>query len=623
MTVRPDFPQAAVDPVAITGLVLAGGSGSRMGGVDKGLQPLAGVPLVAHALRRLAPQVGPLLISANRNGERYEGFGHPVVADAVAGRAGPLAGLHAGLVRCKTDFMATVPCDAPFFPLDLVARLSEAFADPRCDLAVACVAGRLQPVFSLMRRSVVDDLATYLAGGGRKVRDWIEHIGGRAVSFDDEPAFRNLNTVEELLDAGMTRAEPSAALPLDEARRLLAGTVEPIVDVERVALQDALGRVLAEDLTSPVRVPAHDNAAMDGYALRGIGGDDEVAIPAPLGFRIVGQARAGHPYAGPVGRDECVRILTGAVMPSDCDTVVPQEEASRDGDRIRLGHAWHAGQHRRLAGEDLDLGATVIAKSRRVTPSDLGLAASVGATTLAVVRRARIAVFSTGDELSDVGQPLPTGSIRDSNRYTLIGLLTLLGVEVVDLGIVRDDPIALETCLLHACDDGVRADAIVTSGGVSAGDADHTRDVLARVGHVAFWKLAVKPGRPMAFGRVARGDRSALLFGLPGNPVATMVIFHALVRDALLRLMGARIEALPSITAISDSAMPKAPGRTDFVRAVASRHADGWHVRDTGAQGSGILRSMSDANCLVVLEHGRGPVAIGDTVEAWPMHGLL
>lgn len=609
--------QRSFDPLNVTGLVLAGGQGSRMGGLDKGLQSFRGEPLVAHVLHRLAPQVGPLLISANRNGERYAAFGHPVVVDGLTGHAGPLAGLHAGLVLCTTAYLVTAPCDAPFVPHDLVARLSEVFEDADCDLAVARVAGRLQPVFCLMRRSVVNDLAGYLESGGRPVGAWIERIGGRAVSFDDERAFRNLNTIEDLHEAAMTPVQ--AALPLDEARRLLTATVEPIVDVEQVALRDALGRVLHESLVSAVRVPAHDNAAMDGYALRA---DGPVEAGAPTTWRIVGQARAGHPYTGRVGSDECIRILTGAVMPADCDTVVPQEQVHVDGDGITLEHPYRPGQHRRRAGEDLDVGTTVIAKGRRITPSDLGLAASVGATTLVVVRRARIAVFSTGNELSDVGQPLPIGGIRDSNRYALIGLLTLLGVEVVDLGIVRDDPAALEACLLHACGDDVRADAIVTSGGVSAGDADHTRDVMARIGQVDFWKLAVKPGRPMAFGRIANGARSALLFGLPGNPVAAMVIFHALVRDALLQRMGARIEPLPAITAVSDVAIAKAPGRTEFVRAIASRQADGWHVRPTGDQGSGILRSMSDANCLVVLEHARGPVAIGERVEAWPMHGL-
>lgn len=426
----------------------------------------------------------------------------------------------------------------------------------------------------------------------------------------------------------MNHAPGDRALPLEVARGLLSSTIEPIVGTECVALQHALGRVLANDLIATVRVPAHDNSAMDGYAFRAdppVDPDRSTSTEGrspPLGLRIVGEARAGHPYSGRVERGDCIRILTGAMMPADCDTVVPQEQVTLHADHLTIAQPVQPGQHRRLAGEDIDTGTTVVPAGRRITPSDLGLAASVGRATLDVRRRARVALFSTGDELSDVHDPLPVGGIRDSNRYALIGLLTRLGVEVVDLGIVRDDPAALEASLLHAAGDTVRADAIVTSGGVSTGDADHTRDVLQRIGRIAFWKLAVKPGRPMAFGHVACGDRSAILFGLPGNPVAAMVVFHALVRDALLKRMGAQVEPVPAITALCDIPIAKVPGRTEFVRAVASRGVDGWHVRDTGAQGSGILRSMSEANCLIVLEHARGPVAIGELVEAWPMHGL-
>ena len=412
--------------------------------------------------------------------------------------------------------------------------------------------------------------------------------------------------------------EVASALSLAQARALLASAIDSLVDTERVALRDSLGRVLAGDLVAPVRVPAHDNAAMDGYALRSAQGREGDAIR----LRIVGHARAGQAYVGRVAPDECVRILTGAMMPADCDTVVPQEQVSIEGDRVLLDRP-RAGQHRRLAGEDLEIGSTVIAAGRRISPADLGLAASIGIERLEVVRRPRVAVFSTGNELTDAGQPLAAGGIRDSNRATLIGMLTLLGAEVFDLGIVRDDPAALEARLLHACGEAVRADAILTSGGVSAGDADYTREVIERIGRVAFWKLAVKPGRPMAFGRVTDGARSALLFGLPGNPVAVMVVFYALVRDALLKLMGARIEARLAITARCDGPLAKTAGRTEFVRAVASQRDGAWHVHATGAQGSGILRSMSEANCLIVLEHERGPVAAGEPVEAWPLQGLM
>ncbi len=412
--------------------------------------------------------------------------------------------------------------------------------------------------------------------------------------------------------------DDDASIGLSDAKRLIDAAIAPIADVETVALSVALGRVLAHDLISQVDVPAHDNAAMDGHALRS--GD------YARRRRVVGQALAGKPYNGSVGPDQCVRIMTGAMMPTDCDAVVPREETTSHGDELELSRDVRAGQHRRRAGEDLARGTIAIARGRRITPSDLGLAASIGAATIPVVRRARVAVFSTGTELRALDQALEPGSVHDSNRYTLMGMLARLGAEVIDLGIVRDDPEALETALKHACGDAVHADAIVTSGGVSAGDADYMREVLQKTGRVSFWKLAIKPGRPMAFGRVeaesGRASRPALLFGLPGNPVAAMVVFHALVREALSKLMGARVEPLACLQLICDTPLRKAEGRTEFVRGIAYRADAGWHVRPTGAQGSGILRSMSEANCLIVLDHDRGDIAAGATVEAWPFDGL-
>ena len=410
--------------------------------------------------------------------------------------------------------------------------------------------------------------------------------------------------------------EAHAALSLDDARHAIHAAIEPIAATERVALKDGLDRVLAADLRARVAVPAHDNAAMDGYALRG-------SDAASRRLRIVGLARAGVPYAGAVGGAECVRIFTGAVMPAGCDAVVAQEEIVVDGDYAVVDRTVRSGMHRRRAGEDLALGSLVLARGRRLVPSDLGLAASVGEDGFTVFRRLRVAVFSTGDELREIGSPLDVGSIRDSNRYTLIAMLARLGIDVIDLGIVADDPDTLEATLLRACGTTVIADAIVTSGGVSAGGADYTREVMHRLGGVAFWKLAVKPGRPLAFGRITHEGRSALLFGLPGNPVAVMVVFYALVREALLKLMGAVSEPVPSITARCDVTIAKVPGRTEFVRGVATHDDGAWHVRPTGDQGSGILRSMSEANCLIVLAHERGPVATGETIEAWPFHGLV
>jgi molybdopterin molybdotransferase len=424
------------------------------------------------------------------------------------------------------------------------------------------------------------------------------------------------------------RQHTTTALPLDQARLRIAATIEPVTDVERVALVEALNRVLAADLVSTVDVPGHDNAAMDGYALPRA----RFVNPATgASFTIVGTARAGHPYDGPVATDQCVRIMTGAVMPADCDAVVPQEQAVIIDGCVRCDVAIAPGQHRRPAGEDLRVGQVALPRGRRIVPADLGVAASIGCATLDVLRRPRVAVFSTGAELCETDEPLRPGSIRDANRYTLIGMLQRLDVDVVDLGIVDDDPAALEAVLRRACRsndgskgaDGICADAVITSGGVSVGDADHTRAVMARLGSVDFWSLAVKPGRPMAFGRIASDGRDALLFGLPGNPVAVMVVFYALVREALLALAGGSPEPLPCITAICDEDLAKAPGRTEFLRGVARRETDGWHVRTTGSQGSGVLRSMTEANCLIVLAHDRGHVTRGAAVETWPFAGLL
>ena len=418
--------------------------------------------------------------------------------------------------------------------------------------------------------------------------------------------------------SAISQRTDNASLRLADARRLIADAIEPVVDTESVAVSAALGRVLAHDLIAQVAVPAHDNAAMDGYALRSGG--------RAARLRVVGQALAGRPYAGAVGAGECVRIMTGAIMPRDCDAVVPQEDATLHGDEVELPPGVRSGQHRRRAGEDLARGGIAIARGRRLTPSDLGLAASIGASRIPVVRRPRVAVFSTGTELRAVDQTLEPGSVHDSNRYTLIGMLARLDVEVIDLGIVRDERDALEATLEHACGDAIRADAIVTSGGVSSGDADYMREVMQKTGRISFWKLAIKPGRPMAFGRVGavdgRAGRSPLLFGLPGNPVAVMVVFHALVREALFKLMGAHVEPIACLQLTCDLPLRKVEGRTEFVRAVAFRGDDGWHVRPTGAQGSGILRSMSAANCLIVLDHERGDVAAGEIVEAWPFDGL-
>jgi molybdopterin molybdotransferase len=408
------------------------------------------------------------------------------------------------------------------------------------------------------------------------------------------------------------------ALPVAQAQEFIARLVPRVRAVEKVALRSGLGRVLAHDVVSATDVPSHDNSAMDGYAVRG----GELDASAESAFTVAGAGFAGGRFEGKVGARACVRIMTGAVMPAGLDTVVPQELVRVDGDVIRVpAGVVREGDNRRRAGEDLARGEVALAAGRIVRPADLGLLASLGAAEVAVFRRLRVAFFSTGNELRSVGETLDAGSVYDSNRYTLWAMLQRLGVEVLDLGVVRDEPAALAAAFRLAAD---AADAVITSGGVSVGEADHTKAVMAELGDVLFWRIAMRPGRPMAIGRIERGGREAILFGLPGNPVAVMVTFYALVRDALLAMSGATAAPLPALRAASVEAIRKKAGRTEYQRGVVTRSSSGdWQVRITGSQGSGILRSMSEANGLVVLPHGQGDVAAGELVDVLPFDGLM
>ena len=411
-------------------------------------------------------------------------------------------------------------------------------------------------------------------------------------------------------------------LSVDEARAAVAAALTPIHEPERVPLAAALGRVLAADVLSPIDVPAHDNSAMDGYAFRGA----EQVPGLPTVLRSVGTLHAGAPWAGTVGAGECLRIMTGAVMPAGLDTVVPLElcrvEPAPEGDHVHIAPGViKTGENRRHRGEDLRAGLPALKAGRVLKPADLGLVASLGIAEVAVQRRLRVALFSTGNELRTLGQALDAGSVYDSNRYSLMGALQRLGLEVLDLGLVPDDPAALMATLQDAM---ARADVVLTSGGVSMGDADHTRAVLARLGEVAFWKVAMRPGRPFAFGPLKRdGDAPPCwLFALPGNPVAALVTFYAFAREALLQLAGSTPAPLPVLQARCTTAIRKRPGRTEFQRGIVEPGPAGWQVKLTGSQGAGILRSMSEANALVVLRHDQASVAEGEFVDVWLFDGL-
>ncbi len=407
------------------------------------------------------------------------------------------------------------------------------------------------------------------------------------------------------------------ALAVPQAREFIARLVPAVEAVEALPIRSALGRVLARDVISTVDVPAADNSAMDGYALRGA----DLAAHGETVLDSVGTGMAGRNYSGRVAPGQCVRIMTGAVMPEGLDTVVPQEFVRVDGNRVAVpATAVRTGDNRRRAGEDLANGEVALKAGRMLRPADIGMLASLGRAEVPVLRRLRVAFFSTGDELRSLGEPLAPGCVYDSNRYTLWCMLQRLGVELLDFGVVRDDPAALEQAFRLAA---ASADAVITSGGVSVGEADHTKQVMASLGDVLFWRIAMRPGRPMAIGRIGT-DPGAILFGLPGNPVAVMVTFYAFVRDALLAMAGATPEPLPMLRAASVQAIRKKPGRTEYQRGIVGRAADGTlQVTLTGAQGSGILRSMSQANGLVVLHHGQGDVEAGDGVDVLPFDGLI
>jgi len=415
------------------------------------------------------------------------------------------------------------------------------------------------------------------------------------------------------------------SLPVALAAEFIARLVPKVRSVEMLALRSALGRVLARDIVSSFNVPAHDNSAMDGFAFRG----SDLAADADTVLTVAGSAFAGHAGQADLATaapGECVRIMTGAVMPAALDTVVPQEFCQVDGERVTIpAGVVRTGDNRRLKGEDLAQGDAALVAGRVLRPADLGMLASLGQAEVPVFRRLRVAFFSTGDELRSIGEDLPPGCVYDSNRYTLWGMLARLGIEILDLGVVKDDPAALEATFRAAARD---ADAVITSGGVSVGEADHTKMVMAKLGDVLFWRIAMRPGRPMAIGRIsndkAADGHSAILFGLPGNPVAVMVTFYALVRDALLAMSGAQAQPMPLLRAASVEPMRKKPGRTEYQRGIVTRSADGagWQVRITGSQGSGILRSMSEANGLVVLHHAQGNVAAGELVDVLPFDGL-
>jgi len=399
-------------------------------------------------------------------------------------------------------------------------------------------------------------------------------------------------------------------LPVSVALTRIAESITPLSDVEQLPVREALGRILAEALHSPVDVPNHTNSAMDGYALAASDLDLKE-------LTVIGTAWAGRAFTAAISAGQCVRIMTGAVIPEGCDTVVMQEHVECNGDQIRIAPGQKPGQHVRQAGEDLAAGTLALAGGQRLLPSDLGLVASLGIGELRVLRKPRVAFFSNGDELRSIGEPLSLGEVYDSNRYTLHGMLTRLAVDFVDLGVVPDDRARIRETLLQAAS---IADVVITSAGASVGDADYVKDILDEIAQVNFWKLAMKPGRPLSFGRIGE----AFFFGLPGNPVSVMVTFYQFVLPALRRLMGEKSYEPLRLPARALNRLKKKPGRTEYQRGylVQDEHGE-LTVSTTGDQGSGVLSSMSQANCFIILEMDSMGAQAGETVTVEPFAGLV
>ena len=419
-------------------------------------------------------------------------------------------------------------------------------------------------------------------------------------------------------------------LSVTEARNAISTLIQDIQlqakrsdAIEKLPLKQCLGRILANDILSPINVPATDNSAMDGFAFNS---KDLKTDREQIHLRIVGTVYAGQTSVPPTQASECIKIMTGAMMPPDCDTVIPQEftQLSDEGLITFAKHTVRAGENRRLRGEDLQADKPAIQQGRILKASDIGLAASLGIAELGVYQRIKVAILSSGDELCDMSEPLVPGKIYDSNRFSLHACLSRLGFEIIDCGIVRDTPEDLRHAFTLASQ---KADVIISSGGVSVGEADFTKQIMDELGEVGFWKIAMRPGRPMAFGslkQISPKTSPTVFFGLPGNPVAVMVTFYQFVRNALLQLNGALKPEIPLVLVQSAEAIRKKSGRTEFQRGVLFRDSEGkLFVKSTGSQGAGILRSMSEANCFMILHHDQGNIAPGDWVDVEIFDGLL
>ena len=398
----------------------------------------------------------------------------------------------------------------------------------------------------------------------------------------------------------------SESISLDEALQRIAARVQPVNDLEKLPLRDCLGRINAADVVSPLNIPPNANSAMDGFAVA----LDTIKPEGLTELKVTGTAFAGIPCDTRPQPGECIRIMTGAILPDGVDTVIMQEQVNvLDDNTIQVDADHRPGENIRRAGEDISEGQVILEAGIKISPADLGVIASLGIGELSVYRKPVVAFFSTGDELVSIGEALEDGKIYDSNRYSLFGLLSRLPVDILDLGVIRDNPDDIRDALGKAAE---QADLILTTGGVSVGEADYIKDVLEELGDTEFWKIAIKPGRPLTLGSIGNSH----FLGLPGNPVAVMVTFSQFVVPAIQRLSGALMQPPRLFDATSKDSLRKKPGRTEFQRGIAEQDGQGnWTVSKTGKQGSGILTSMSRANCFIVLPPEQANVEPGDTVH--------
>ncbi|WP_428623493.1 molybdopterin molybdotransferase MoeA [Sedimenticola sp.] len=399
-----------------------------------------------------------------------------------------------------------------------------------------------------------------------------------------------------------------SSISASDALKVIAANTQPVQGGEAIPLRNALGRVLAQPIHSPINVPAYRNSAMDGYALFG----KDIPAAGTCRLKVVGSAFAGQPYQGELNRGECIRIMTGAKVPQAADTVIMQEWVEREGDEAIIDNRSKPGANVRQAGEDIQVDSIVLQPGDEIGPAQLGLLASLGIPEVKVYRRVRVAFFSSGDEIRSIGQPLEEGQIYDSNRYTLFGMLSELGADVIDMGVIADEAEAIRDAMLQAASE---ADLVLTSGGISVGEADFIAENIHQLGTVHFSKVAIKPGRPLTFAHI--GD--ACFFGLPGNPVAVMITFLQFARPAIRRLQGKQEQLTPTLRVKAGSPLRKLPGRTEYQRGILSLDEGGeLVVNSSGRQGSGVLSSMSRGNCLICLSDESGDIRPGDLVDVQP-----